>query len=50
MIKLIVFDLDGVLVEAKKIHYETLNKALGEEFAIDWNEPIHLRIGIYEMF
>lgn len=28
MIKLIIFDLDGVLVEAKKIHYETLNKAL----------------------
>jgi HAD superfamily hydrolase (TIGR01509 family) len=28
--KLIVFDLDGVLVEAKQIHYETLNKALAE--------------------
>jgi len=28
MIKLIIFDLDGVLVEAKKIHYETLNRAL----------------------
>jgi HAD superfamily hydrolase (TIGR01509 family) len=25
-----VFDLDGVLVEAKQIHYETLNKALAE--------------------
>jgi len=30
MIKLIVFDLDGVLVEAKQIHYDTLNKALWE--------------------
>ena len=30
MIKLIVFDLDGVLVEAKKIHYDTLNQALRE--------------------
>jgi HAD superfamily hydrolase (TIGR01509 family) len=30
MIKLIVFDLDGVLVEAKKIHYDTLNQALKE--------------------
>ncbi len=30
MIKLIIFDLDGVLVEAKQIHYETLNKALAE--------------------
>lgn len=28
--KLIIFDLDGVLVEAKEIHYETLNKALYE--------------------
>jgi HAD superfamily hydrolase (TIGR01509 family) len=30
MTKLIIFDLDGVLVEAKQIHYETLNKALAE--------------------
>jgi len=28
MVKLIIFDLDGVLVEAKRIHYETLNSAL----------------------
>lgn len=28
MIKLICFDLDGVLVDAKEIHYEALNKAL----------------------
>lgn len=28
MIKLIIFDLDGVLVEAKDIHYQTLNDAL----------------------
>ena len=27
-IKLIIFDLDGVLVDAKKIHYDTLNIAL----------------------
>ncbi len=30
MIKLILFDLDGVLVEAKEIHYNTLNQALKE--------------------
>lgn len=30
MIKLIIFDLDGVLVEAKQIHYDTLNEALKE--------------------
>lgn len=28
MIKLIIFDLDGVLVDAKDIHYESLNRAL----------------------
>jgi HAD superfamily hydrolase (TIGR01509 family) len=27
-IKLIIFDLDGVLVDAKEIHYEALNKSL----------------------
>jgi HAD superfamily hydrolase (TIGR01509 family) len=30
MTKLIIFDLDGVLVEAKQIHFETLNQALRE--------------------
>ncbi len=30
MTKLIIFDLDGVLVEAKQIHYDTLNQALRE--------------------
>lgn len=29
MIKAIIFDLDGVLVDATEIHYEALNKALG---------------------
>ena len=30
MTKLIIFDLDGVLVDAKQIHYDTLNQALKE--------------------
>ena len=30
MTKLIIFDLDGVLVEAKQIHFDTLNQALRE--------------------
>lgn len=30
MIKLIIFDLDGVLVDAKDIHYHSLNEALSE--------------------
>ena len=40
MIKLIIFDLDGVLVEAKSIHYETLNAALGPDYSIDWTEHL----------
>jgi HAD superfamily hydrolase (TIGR01509 family) len=43
MLKLIIFDLDGVLVEAKKIHYETLNKALSKidnAFTISWEEHL----------
>ena len=31
-ISLIIFDLDGVLVEAKNIHYEALNEALGDKY------------------
>src|SRR5210317_1905030 len=34
MIKLVLFDLDGVLVDAKNIHYVALNEALGKEYAI----------------
>lgn len=43
--KLIIFDLDGVLVEAKNIHYEALNKALGE-YAISWNEHLSTYDGL----
>ena len=32
MIKLIIFDLDGVLVDARELHYNALNDAL---FLID---------------
>jgi HAD superfamily hydrolase (TIGR01509 family) len=45
MIKLIIFDLDGVLVEAKHIHYETLNKALGD-YAITWEEHLSIYDGL----
>ena len=38
MIKLVLFDLDGVLIDAKKIHYEALNEALGEQYAISEKE------------
>tara|TARA_S200002703_G_C3789984_1_gene243781 strand:- start:653 stop:2017 length:1365 start_codon:yes stop_codon:yes gene_type:complete len=46
MIKLIIFDLDGVLVEAKNIHYDALNKALGEEFAISWEDHLSIYDGL----
>ena len=39
-IKLVIFDLDGVLVEAKELHYQSLNLALGKEYQIDWNEHL----------
>ena len=45
-IKLVIFDLDGVLVEAKNIHYDALNAALGEEFAISWNEHLSTYDGL----
>lgn len=46
MIKLVIFDLDGVLVEAKRIHYDALNKALGEKYAIEWNEHLSTYDGL----
>lgn len=49
MIKLIIFDLDGVLVDAKKIHYDCLNKALmdeGSRYVIDWNEHLSIYDGL----
>lgn len=43
MIRLIIFDLDGVLVEAKNIHYDALNLAIekyDKNCVIDWNEHL----------
>lgn len=37
MIKLVLFDLDGVLIDAKEIHYRALNIALGD-YAISEDE------------
>jgi HAD superfamily hydrolase (TIGR01509 family) len=44
--KLIIFDLDGVLVEAKNIHFDAFNKALGETYAIEWNEHLSIYDGL----
>ena len=45
-IKLIIFDLDGVLVEAKNIHYDSLNQALGKKYEITWEEHLSLYDGL----
>ena len=49
MIKLIIFDLDGVLVDAKKIHFDALNCALDEvdnKFIISENEHYTIYDGL----
>ena len=44
--KLIIFDLDGVLVEAKEIHFEALNKALGKKYEISIEEHLSIYDGL----
>jgi HAD superfamily hydrolase (TIGR01509 family) len=46
MIKLIIFDLDGVLIEAKDIHFNALNNALGVEYQISWSEHLSIYDGL----
>jgi HAD superfamily hydrolase (TIGR01509 family) len=49
MRKLIIFDLDGVLVDAKTIHYEALNQALRDvdnKFTINLNEHLSTYDGL----
>lgn len=46
MIKLIIFDLDGVLIEAKKIHFDALNKSLDEKYKISWQEHLSIYDGL----
>lgn len=48
MIKLIIFDLDGVLVETKDLHFKALNKALenvGSQYVISEDEHIQMYDG-----
>jgi len=45
MIKLILFDLDGVLIDAKEIHYLALNDALGKDYAISISDHRNLYDG-----
>jgi HAD superfamily hydrolase (TIGR01509 family) len=49
MIKLIIFDLDGVLIDAKKIHFEALNIALSEinsNYTITWQNHLSIYDGL----
>src|SRR6185436_3575046 len=49
MIKLIVFDYDGVIADCKEIHYESLNKALAlisTEFIISKEDHISIYDGL----
>ncbi len=49
MIKLIIFDLDGVLVDARELHYEALNKALSsvdEKYIINRDEHLSTYDGL----
>ena len=39
-IKLVIFDLDGVLVETKLLHFRALNLALGEKYQISWEDHL----------
>ena len=45
MIKLVLFDLDGVLIDAKKLHYDALNQVLGE-YAITEDEHMNVYDGL----
>jgi HAD superfamily hydrolase (TIGR01509 family) len=45
-VKLVIFDLDGVLVEAKNIHYDALNEALGKDYEISWQEHLSIYDGL----
>ena len=46
MIKLVVFDLDGVLIDSKQTHYEALNRALGSKYAITIEEHLSTYDGL----
>lgn len=49
MIKLIIFDLDGVLIDTKELHYEALNEALksvDEKYVISESEHLTIYDGL----
>ena len=46
MIKTIIFDLDGVLIESKEIHYKALNAALPMNYRITYEEHLSTYDGL----
>jgi HAD superfamily hydrolase (TIGR01509 family) len=49
MHKLVIFDLDGVLIESRELHYESLNNALskvGSQFVISREEHLSVYDGL----
>ena len=49
MIKLVIFDLDGVLVDARELHYKALNSALAsidKKYVIKRDEHLSLYDGL----
>ncbi len=49
MTSLVIFDLDGVLVKAKEIHFNALNDALesiSPEFCISYSEHLNIYDGL----
>ena len=46
MNKLVIFDLDGVLIDSKDYHYEALNQALGDEYVISREEHVSIYDGL----
>ena len=49
MVKLVIFDLDGVLISAKDIHYHALNTAIrkvGDQYTITRNEHLNTYDGL----
>ena len=44
MIKLVIFDLDGVLYESKEFHFDALNQALSEvDSSLEISKEEHLK-------
>jgi len=49
MVKLIIFDLDGVLVDTKQLHYDSLNsslKEIDEKYVITYEEHLSIYDGL----